>query len=243
MAWAHAHPEFRPWIPDSLRDEVDGYTLQSSSSYVVVEEILLGEVRTVVSAWPVLDRDGQLQFGNPENAEEYIDTVADVERLLSEPRVMRVGALQGRPVAVGDVLAVLGPLGGGPRPGGGGGPGGDEPDGDGGGGRLTAALQEVSWARIYDITPDARRAATATYASATAGALSADDARRFFDDGEDETKGDGGPPVTPEPGGGPPLGEGDEKPREAESLVDVVSRPQVPLEEAAPQSAPATADA
>ena len=247
MAWAHAQEGFRPWIPESLRGEIDGRTLEREASYVVVEEILLDRARTVVSTWPMLDSDGRMHFGDPEDADEYVDLLIDIERLLMERRPVPVDDLKDRPAEVGDVFAVISPLGGGgPGPGNGGprggGPGGGGP---GAGGdsvaRLTVALEAVSSAEIYDITADARAAATATYSSATAGALSEEDAERFFDDGEDETTDEGGTP-TPAPSGDWPGAGGDAMPSETESLVSVVAQQELPAE-TAQQVATATAGA
>ena len=228
MAWAQVQMGFQPWIPESLCGIVDGSTLKRQSSYVVVEEMLLEEARTVVSTWPMLAPDGQLRFGDPEDADEYIDPLEDIVQLLRERRLVpvdgwapeSVDALMARPVEVGDVFAVLSPLGSGS------GPGGDGPGGGGGGGgsaRLTIALHAVPLAEIYDITADARSAATATYSSATAGALTEEDAERFFDDGEDETQGEGGTPSPAPTGGGQGSGGGAAS-KQDESLVSAVAK-------------------
>ena len=110
----------RPWVPDALQERVTARELAEHGSYVVVEEIVLDEIRTVASTWPMLDPVGQLLFGDPEDAAEYVDSRDGIERLLNDRRIVPVEELQDRPVEVGDVFAVLGPVGGGPGDGGGG---------------------------------------------------------------------------------------------------------------------------
>lgn len=197
---------------------------------MVVEEIVLDEIRTVVSTWPMLDPDGQLLFGDPEDAAEYLDPRAGIGRLLNERRIVPIEELEERSIEVGDVYAVLGPVGGGS--------GGGWPDGGGGGVQLVDALEELVDVEIYDITADARLAATATHSAATAGVLSPSDVERYFDDGEDETNNEGGTPTPSPTGGGRDSGGG--APRSG-SLEDAVRTRAVATEEE--EVRPATASA
>ena len=90
-----------------------------------------------------------------------------------------------------------------------------------GGVRLVAALDELADAVIYDITLDARLAATATYSSAIAGALSAEDAALYFDDNDDDTNNEGGTPTPSPTGGGQDSGGGTPKPASLEETLPV----------------------
>lgn len=199
---------------------MSGDQLQREFGYVVVEEIVLEEVRTVLSAWPSLAPHGQLRFEHPEAADEYVDPRAGIEGLLNERRLLFVSdeltfaEMKERPVEVGDVYAIR--LTG--RGGVGGGDGGD------GGRRRSLVERALPEGAIYDITADARLAATATYSAATAGPLDSADARRFFDDGESGPE--GGPPVpVPEGPGGEGPGGGTEslKDKPQESITTVVA--------------------
>jgi hypothetical protein len=213
----------RPWVPESLAATPEVLaTLEQSASYIVVEEILADVVRTVVSVWPMLDPEGMLRFGDPQHSIEYTDSRSDVQALIEERLVVQITP-GGRDIEVGDVYLVMGPVGRGP--GGGGRGGGPSPEGDDpgdGGRRLSVAVRYLGEVDIYDVTAQARLAATATYSAATAGVLSRADAAIYFDDGEDDTQGRGGSaPLDPSPGG---TGGGSGDPISAPSEASVAQR-------------------
>jgi hypothetical protein len=198
----------QPWIPQALPEKAAeiAAALERSASYVVVEEVIADTVRTVVSVWPMLDADGRLRFGDPQNSIEYLDSRRDIEALLDDRLAIRITP-EIRSVEVGDVYLVMGPVGRGPD--GGGGPGGS---GEGGRPRgrdregeqsLSVAIGDLGAVDIYDVTADARVAAAATYSAATAGVLSHADVAIYLDDGEDDTRPSGGSaPINPTPSGG-----------------------------------------
>jgi hypothetical protein len=199
----YATPPGTPWLPDSLRGS--GVSLDGLR-YAVVEEIVDSEIRTIVFAWPVLDPDGQLDFGEPEAGDEYVDRRSELERVIDERRIVRVQppemeeAMRARPIEVGDVFAIPRPDGGGGGPDGpGGGPGG----GGGADGGLVAVVRPLR--KLFDITPDARLAAQAAYSSAVAGTLTPAEVQRYLDLGTDDDDEDPSPtggsqvPIGPQP--------------------------------------------
>lgn len=135
-------------------------------SYIVVEEIFDDDAELILSAWPRLDQRGRLRFSD-ENERRSVDVSrSELQAALSEsryvsPRFERLGRdqLQRRPLAVGDVFALLGSL--------------DE---------VAKLLENGSWATvrrdaIYDLTAMARDAAKAAmYAALTRRPLREDEA-------------------------------------------------------------------
>jgi hypothetical protein len=221
----------RPWRPLALDEHLGDVVLNLFARYVIVEEIALDEVRCVVSEWPDVDGDGQLVFGDPEAAAEYVDPRATIERLLAERRMVRVSDelapdadpellarlerdLKERRVEVGDVYAIVSlpsddqwgpPGGGGPRVG------------------LFTSLDRLPDARIYDVSAEARSAAAAAYSAAVAGALSEEDALRFLDDEDDSEDNPGGTPAPSDPGGRPTGGGSSSPVSSVEVAVEAVA--------------------
>jgi hypothetical protein len=218
----------RPWRPLAIGDVAP----DRFAHYVVVEEVVFDEVRSIVSDWPDVDGDGQLVFDDPEEAAEYVDPRATIERLLAERRIVRVSEelpadadpelparlereLKERRVEVGDVYAIVSPSysddpwwppdGGGPRVG------------------LFTSLEERPDAEIYDVSAEARSAAAATYSAAVAGALSEQDAVRFLDDEDESEDTSGGTPAPAGPGGRPTGGGSQSAAPSVEVAVEAVA--------------------
>jgi len=188
----------RPWVPRTLEQVIAGEELRDEWSYVVVDEIVGGQVGLSISYWPWLDDAGRLRFADSDSDELVGVSLKGLQELLEERRVLMVmtrdeqalegdagQALSEREVRIGDVFAV-------PRA---------EPGEWTSGGRAGEEhLVVPGEARIFDITYEAREQAKLAAAAAVAPPLDEEQASRFL--GEDGTAGTEPEGDGPEDGGG-----------------------------------------
>ena len=121
---------------------------QRPLSYVVIDEIESGLVGLSVSPWPTIDEVGRLRFGAGRSRSVGASR-DELERFLRKNRLPRAGS--SRPLRIGDVFAMVlkepVPVG-----------------------ELAAPADWVE-PPLYDISPDARDAAKASFYSAVAPTL------------------------------------------------------------------------
>lgn len=151
----------RLWAPEGLRGRDP-----SGLTYVVVDEIEGGSVGLAASEWPRVDAEGRVRFGAPPvllGADR-----SSLERFLAEHRSPR--ELAERPLRIGDVFAVQA------RP---------ErlQEAEEAESRLEPVLAPEEWIvpPVYDVTPDARDAAKASFYGAVAPMLDPSQVARLGD--------------------------------------------------------------
>lgn len=133
-----------PWLPPSMKPWKERRPL----TYVVIDEIESDFVGLSVAPWPTVDEVGRLRFG-PGRPRSVGAARADLTRFVARHRLPRSGSR--RPLRIGDAFAVAvkEPV-----------PAGEVAD--------PAAWIEPP---VYDISPDARDAAKASFYSAVAPTL------------------------------------------------------------------------
>jgi hypothetical protein len=139
------HIPGKPWTPRSLSRVKD----TSGLFYVVVDEMDERSVRLYVSPWPIVDKYGRLRFHALGDTLQVGAPRRALQRLLNAHRLP--SRIAKRPLRIGDVFAFK--VGGSlprtdfPRP------------------------QDWIGAPVYDITPEAREAAKASFYAAVAPTL------------------------------------------------------------------------